>query len=136
MNDDPRMQSIAEALCGDNEFERADAGPKEPYGRASYRGVIIASRFRIKIEFELMRRAIDAMPEALARRVETIWCDSKNDGEIAVGVKPGLFGPDLAGAIGVAFRAAGGHGGITVYGGEGQIEDVGGGEPGERAMVA
>ncbi len=62
-----------------------------------------------------MRRIIDVMPELMARRLETIWCDSNVGACYTVIVRPGLSMPDLRWAIADSvMEAGGGHNGIVV----------------------
>src|SRR5262245_47110009 len=93
--------------------EQDDSTPRRPPGRMVYDGVIIASRFNLASEYEQMSRAIDALPDMMVPCIESIWCDSK-ERDFSIGVKPNLFTPELPAAIAAAFRASGGHNGITI----------------------
>ena len=66
----------AELIQRQYDIDRADAGPRAPVSGFRYRGVQIESRWAVMAELDAMRRIIDAMPELMARRLETIWCDS------------------------------------------------------------
>ncbi len=131
MNDKLDPRALTDAFR-----EPDEASSKQPSGRIPHKGVIIASRFNLTSELERMRRAIDAMPDVMVLCLESIWCDSKESDRYAVGVKPNLFAPELPGVVADAFRTAGGHNGIAVYGAEGQFEDIEPDWPGGHAMVA
>ena len=97
------------------DIDRAEAGPKAPVSGYPYRGVQIESRWAVMAELDTMRRIIDAMPELMARRLETIWCDSKAGACYTVTIRPGLFVPDLRWTIADAtMEARGGHNGIMI----------------------
>ncbi|MDF1872005.1 hypothetical protein [Vannielia sp.] len=105
----------AELIQRQYDIDRADAGPKAPVSSFRYRGVQIESRWAVMAELDTMRRIIDAMPELMARRLETIWCDSNAGACYTVTVRPGLWLPDLRWAIADAvMEAGGGHNGIMV----------------------
>jgi hypothetical protein len=78
-----------------------------------YKGVCLSSRYDLEHEYDAMRRAVDAMPELMARRIESIWCDSKACACYTIMFVYGLFVPQLPDIIDDAFRAVGGHNGIT-----------------------
>lgn len=113
------------------DIDRAEAGPKAPVAGFCYRGVHIESRWSVLAELDKMRRIVDAMPELMARRLETIWCDSNAGSCYSVTVRPGLWVPDLRWAIANAALEAGGHNGIVVEadGGNGCHIDPDWGEP-------
>ncbi|PTW47809.1 hypothetical protein [Rhodovulum kholense] len=114
------------------DIDRADAVPKAPVSCFRYRGVQIESRRAVMAELDTMRRIIDAMPELMARRLETIWCDSNAGACYTVTIQPGLFVPDLRWAIADAvIEAGGGHNGIMIEadGGNGCNIDPNWGEP-------
>lgn len=97
------------------DIDRADAGQKAPVSGFRYRGVQIESRWAVMAELDTLRRIVDAMPELMARRLETIWCDSNAGACYTVTVRPGLWVPDLRWAIADAvMEAGGGHNGIMV----------------------
>ncbi|QFT97600.1 hypothetical protein FIU85_09820 [Roseovarius sp. THAF8] len=105
----------AELIQRQYEVDRADAGPKAPVSSFRYRGVQIESRWAVMAELDTMRRVIDAMPELMARRLETIWCDSNAGACYTVTVRPSLYVPDLRGAIfDAVLVAGGGHNGIMI----------------------
>jgi hypothetical protein len=131
MNDKLDPRAFADAFGEQGEVE-----PRNPSGRTVYEGVIVASRFNLKTEFEQMCRVIDAMPDITVLCLESIWCDSREGNSYAIGVKPHLFMPELRDVVAAAFLAAGGHNGISIYGAEGQFEDIDPDWPSDRAMVA
>lgn len=105
----------AELIQRQHDIDRVDAGPKAPISGFRYRGVQIESRWAVIAELDTMRRIIDAMPELMARRLETIWCDSNAGACYTVTVRPSLYIPDLRWAIGEAvMEAGGGHNGIMI----------------------
>ncbi len=113
------------------DIDRAEAGPKAPVSGFRYRGVKIESRWNVLAELDKMRRIIDVMPELMARRLESIWCDSNAGSCYTVTVRPGLWVPELRWAISNAVLDAGGHNGIVVEadGGNGCHIDPDWGEP-------
>jgi hypothetical protein len=113
------------------DIDRAEAGPKALVSGFRYRGVQIESRWSVQAELDKMRRMIDAMPELMARRLETIWCDSNAGSCYSVTVRPGLWVPDLRWAIADAALKVGGHNGIVIEadGGNGCHIDPDWGEP-------
>lgn len=59
------------------ELDRAEAGPKLPIDSLLYRGVTLDSRWSVAAEFETMKAIVDALPDLVRVRVESIWCDSR-----------------------------------------------------------
>ncbi|MEO0487556.1 MAG: hypothetical protein AAF092_16755 [Pseudomonadota bacterium] len=105
----------AELIQRQHDIDRADAGPKAPVSGVLYRGVQIESRWAVMAELDTMRRIIVAMPELMARRLESFSCDSNAGACYTVTVRPGLYVPDLRWAIADAvMEAGGGHNGIMV----------------------
>ncbi|MBK1634848.1 hypothetical protein [Rhodovulum adriaticum] len=105
----------AELIQRQYDIDRADAGPKAPVSGFRYRGVQIESRWAVMDELDTMRRIIDAMPELMARRLETIWCDSNAGACYTVTVRVDLWVPNLRSAISEAvMEAGGGHNGIMI----------------------
>ena len=108
---------LAEALQRQNEIDWAEAGQKAPVSGFTYKGVRLESRWAVLRELDVMKRIVDAMPELMSRRLETIWCDSKASSTYTVTVKDKLWVPDLKWAISDAVvNAAGGHNGVYVDG--------------------
>ena len=119
MTDDTHLKMIAEAARRQYEIDHQQAGPKADSASTIHKGIRIESRWSVLHEFDVMRRAIDALPELMSRRLGWMWCDSSCGSCYAVGVKPGLFAPLLKWAINEAFIAAnGGHNGIIIEDGE------------------
>lgn len=105
----------AELIQRQYDIDRAEAGTKAPISGYRYRGVQIESRWALMAELDTMRRIIDAMPELMARRLETIWCDSKAGACYMVTVRPGFWVSDLRWAIRDAvMETGGGHNGIIL----------------------
>jgi hypothetical protein len=124
MIDESDLADIALAVSEQNRIDRDSAGPKEPYENTLYKDVTIASRYSVKHEFNSMRRIIDAMPQLIAVRVETIWCDSLAGACYTVMLQPGAFTEVILESIFAAFvKAVGGWNGLIIYGDKGQSQD-------------
>jgi hypothetical protein len=89
----------------------------------TYKGIILSSRRGLDHEYKAMARVVDAIPELMARRVESIWCDSCACVTYTVIASPGLYAPELPWSVRDAFRAVGGYNGISVYGDKGQSDE-------------
>lgn len=76
-----------------------------------FKGVHLTSRQNVSGEIEDMKRIIDALTPDMARRIDTIWCDSKAAATYSVTVRDGLWVPELQWAIADAGRLAG-HNGV------------------------
>jgi hypothetical protein len=63
-----------------------------------------------------MRRVVDAMPELMVRRLNSIWCDSVACATYTVMANDGLYAPELPRSVRDAFKELGGYNGISVYG--------------------
>jgi len=117
---------LAEALRRQYEIDRAEAGQKAPVSGFTYKGVLLESRWSVLRELEAMKAVLDAMPELMARRLESIWCDSKAGATYSVSVREGLWVPDLRRAVAAGVKEAdGGHNGIFIKadGGNGCVID-------------
>jgi hypothetical protein len=90
------------------------------------RGVInikIASRDGLQHEVDLMRHVVERMPIYLARRMDSIWCDSKAGSGYSVMCTCGA--DDIAQFLDAAFfQADGGHNGVTVEDNAGRSSHV------------
>src|SRR5438270_24202 len=71
------IKRIGEAIAYQNKLDYDETGPKAPHGDITYKGVALSSQYDVKSEFDEMKRVIDSMPELMARRINSIWCDSK-----------------------------------------------------------
>ena len=109
-----QAQLISEALAYQYRLDYEGAGPKAPHGPIVYKGVELSSRFDVKSEFSHMRRAIDLMPELMARRIESIWCDSRACAYYVVTARPAFFVDALPHEIKAAFRDVGGFNGLDI----------------------
>lgn len=78
----------------------------------TYKGVLLSSRYGLASEIAEMKRMVDALTPDMARRLETIWCDSKAAATYSVTVREGLWLPDLQWAIAIAGHKVGGHNGV------------------------
>lgn len=65
-------------------------------------------------EYDLMRAAVDAMPELMARRLQSIWCDSVACAYYVVQIKPHRFLESLPDEVDKAFESLGGYDGLRV----------------------
>ncbi|MBY6120446.1 hypothetical protein KUV64_15030 [Mameliella alba] len=100
----------------------------------TYKGVRLESRWAVLRELENMKRIVEAMPELMSRRLETIWCDTKDGATYTVTVKDRLWVPDLKWMISDAIvDAVGGHTGIYIAGDEPSGMDVDPYRPGDYA---
>ena len=62
-----------------------------------------------------MKRIVDALPELMARRLASIWCDSNCEANYVISVRQGMWVPILQQAIGDAvIVGGGGHNGIMI----------------------
>lgn len=112
---DPQtLDRIAVAIAEQSQMDYEDAGPKAPHGDIVYHGVLLSSRYDVASEFAHMRRAIDAMPELMARRVESIWCDSKATADYRITLDARLFVDGLSEVVEDAFRSVGGYNGLLI----------------------
>jgi hypothetical protein len=112
---DTDWAKVAEAVAQQYQIERDSCGPKAPHGDITYKGVCLSSRYDVAHEFAHMRRVIDAMPELMARRIESIWCDSHACADYTVMIDSRLYLPELPEVIDEAFRACGGYNGLRMY---------------------
>lgn len=81
-------------------------------------GISLQSRYGKAHEFDKMAVMAKALPPELARRVESIFCDSKAQSCYCVSIP--VWDADLARTIGLLLEEASlGHNGITLYQGSG-----------------
>ncbi len=119
---DPETAAL---LRRQHEIDYAAAGPKAPVSGFVYRGVQIESRWAVHAELEAMKRIIDAMPELMARRLASIWCDSNCGSNYIVSVRKGLWVPDLEREISEAVMSGGGgHNGVMIDEGDTHRADL------------
>ena len=79
----------------------------------THRGVLLSSRHDLAEEILVMQRIVDALPADMARRIETIFCDSKACAVYSITVENGLWHPDLQWTINeVILATSGGHNGV------------------------
>lgn len=110
---------IMQAIQRQNDIDQHEAGPKAPYSRVEYKGAIIESRWSVVREFREMRAIMDQIPDIIAYRVSWIWCDSKCTNNFSVGIKDGLFAPEVATSIEQAIvEIVGGHNGLVIQYGD------------------
>lgn len=95
----PEMSAAMRRL---RDLEIAEAGPQAPEDTVEHRGVTISSRWSIAHELVTMRAIVDAMPEPVRARVESMWCDSNAQAYYSVTVASGRW----VEGIELAIRAA------------------------------
>ncbi|HWW11340.1 MAG TPA: hypothetical protein VN018_02405 [Brevundimonas sp.] len=72
-----------------------------------------------------MQRALDAMPELLARRIKSVFCDSKACAAYSVVIRSGMILQVLPGAVLSAFETLGGFNWLDVeYEGESLLTET------------
>jgi hypothetical protein len=109
------MNRIGEAIAYQNKLDYDGTGPKAPHGDITYKGVVLSSRYDVKNEFDEMKRVIDSMSELMARRIDSIWCDSKACACFIVQIHPQFFVEDLPYEIEDAFKnTLGGYNGLSI----------------------
>jgi hypothetical protein len=108
------LRRLGEAMNYQNKLDYEDAGPKAPHGDIIYKGVALSSRYDALHEFAAMKRAVDAMPELMARRLDSIWCDSKAGVCYTVQIRPEFYLDDLPYVIEDAFKSLGGYNGLSI----------------------
>jgi hypothetical protein len=124
MIDEIDLKKVARALAEQYQIERDSVGPKEPYESVPYKGIIVSSRYCVRHEFNAMRRVVDAMPELVAARVETIWCDSLACACYTVMLRSNSYTDLVLNALHDAFvEAVGGWNGLVIYGDDRQSHD-------------
>jgi hypothetical protein len=115
MDRDLDLTGISEALRKQSEMDYRDTGPKAPHGDISYRGVMLSSRYDVAGEFDCMKAVVDKLPELMARRIESIWCDSKACSFFAITIRSDKFLEQLPQLVENAFRTCGGFNGLSIY---------------------
>lgn len=113
LNED-QCQRIASAVAFQSRLEYESSSPKAPHGDIRYKGVMLSSRYDVLSEFSSMRAAINAMPELVARRLASIWCDSHAGASYVVQVRPEFYLDDLPQRIEDAFKSLGGYNGLSI----------------------
>ncbi|SEH15094.1 hypothetical protein SAMN05428974_1350 [Sphingopyxis sp. YR583] len=98
-------EDLAGALAHQESLDVRDSGPKVPYHEMSYRGVELQSRYAVAHEFEEMKAVVDAMPDDVRLRVESIWCDSKACAVYSITIRLGMDRSWLGENIRDSFRA-------------------------------
>jgi hypothetical protein len=76
--------ALLEAVKAQWELDRQEAGPKSPFDKILYRGVLIESRFSVASEFAEIRTIVDALPDIVRARITSIWCDSRAGSDYTV----------------------------------------------------
>ncbi|MCW3838177.1 hypothetical protein ACFQ1E_19260 [Sphingomonas canadensis] len=113
---------LAAALKHQRDLDIAEAGPQAPEPSIDHRGVRVESRYSIAHELETMSAAVDAMPDLVRARLESIWCDSKACAFYTVEVKPGRWIEGIEHLIRDAVRAVtDGFNGLIVRDGEHEV---------------
>ncbi len=103
----------------------------------TYKGVVLESRQSLRSEIEDMKGIVDAMTRDSARRLESIWCDSKAGATYTVSVRDGLWLQDLRVALGDAVvKSCGGHNGIYLEGDAPTGSDIDPDWPGDYVQIS
>jgi hypothetical protein len=101
------------------ELDREDTGPTLPVDAILYRGITLESRWSVASEFETMKAIVDALPNLVRARLESIWCDSNAQAWYTVAVAQGRWAEaidcDVRDAV---MSAAHGFNGLTVSDGD------------------
>ena len=105
---------IGRLIAHQNDIDYQETGPKAPHGDITYKGVRLSSRYDVLAEFNYMKSVIDFMPELMARRITSIWCDSKGSNFYSVILCPKLFVDSLPYCVDAAFRARGWYNGLSI----------------------
>lgn len=109
------LARISEAIAHQNRLDYEETGPKAPHGDIEYKGVVLSSRYDVAAEFSNMKRVIDAMPELMARRLDSIWCDSKACACYTVQIRSHLHLDELPYEIEDAFKSTlRGYNGLSI----------------------
>ena len=108
---------VAAALKHQRDLDIAEAGPRAPELSGDYRGVDISSRTDIAHELTTMRKIVDAMPDLLRARTESMWCDSNAQAYYSIKIASGRWYEGIEFDIREAVRAVtDGFNGLSVEG--------------------
>ena len=108
---------LAAALKHQRDLDIAEAGPQAPELSGDYRGVDISSRWDIAYELTTMRKIVDAMPDLLRARTESMWCDSNAQAYYSIKIASARWYDGIELDIRDAVRAvADGFNGLSVEG--------------------
>ena len=77
------------------ENESAKVRKETPVSRFTYEGVALDSRHGKQYELEAMKRILDAIPDKMVQKLESMWCDSKAGVMYFVTVRAGMWAPNL-----------------------------------------
>lgn len=114
--------ALAAALQHQRDLDIAEAGPQALEPSIDHRGVRVESRYSIARELETMSAMVDALPDLVRARVESIWCDSKAGAFYAVELKPGRWIEGIEHPVREAARAVtDGFNGLIVRDGEREV---------------
>jgi hypothetical protein len=83
-----------------------------------HKGVVLSSRHGLAHEYKYMARVVDSMQDLIARRLDSIYCDSEACACYVVMTRDGLEAPSIPKAVLEAFYTQGGHNGIQIYNGK------------------
>jgi hypothetical protein len=120
--DDAKLEQIAKIIEYQHILDYEGAGPKAPHGDITYKNVRLSSRFDVQSEFDHMKAVIDCMLELNARRIESIWCDSKACAVYIITIRPDRYLQDLPRYIDDAFKARGGYNGLSIVRNEQEVD--------------
>jgi len=113
---------LAAALRHQHDLDFAEAAPHAPEPSILHRGIRIESRYSSVHELETMSAMMDALPDLVRARIESIWCDSKACAFYTVEVKAGRWMQDIEHHIRDAARAVtDGFNGLVVREGDREV---------------
>lgn len=70
-------------------IDKDAAGPKSPIPHRTCNGIRMESRWSVLSELDEMERVVIALPQLTARRIQSIWCDSKAQRTYDVEIRQG-----------------------------------------------
>lgn len=80
--------ALSAALKHQRDLDIKDAGPQAPEPTVIHLGVEITSRWSSAHELDTMRDVVEALPELVRTRVQSIWCDSNAQAFYSVKIRP------------------------------------------------
>ncbi|MDV2966788.1 abortive infection family protein [Nitratireductor aquimarinus] len=93
-----------------------EAKSEEKHKPVTYKKVLLSSRYDLASEIRNMKRIVDSLAPDMARRIDSIWCDSKASTVYTVTVHRGMWTPELLWAVADAGYETGGYNGFYFEG--------------------